>query len=130
MHRRIGKAGTMLWSKGDRATEMLYVESGMVRLVEHGELLGPGTLIGEIGLLSPDNTRTLSVACETDCVLHSLSADGMAQLYFENPKLGFHVVRLIVARLTHDAEKARLAARAADSERAVEGAVAKAEPAA
>jgi hypothetical protein len=31
----------------------------------------------------------------------------MAQLYFQNPKLGYHIMRLIVARLTRDAEKAR-----------------------
>jgi CRP/FNR family cyclic AMP-dependent transcriptional regulator len=114
MHRRHAKAGEVLWRQGDRATEMVYVETGMIRLVEHSELLGPGTLLGEIGLLSPDNRRTLTVSCETDCTLHSLSAEGMAQLYYQNPKLGFHVLRLIVQRLTHDAEKARLAARAAE----------------
>ncbi|HET9823296.1 MAG TPA: cyclic nucleotide-binding domain-containing protein [Burkholderiaceae bacterium] len=114
MSRRVVKAGTVLWRLGDRATEMVYVDSGMIRLVEHSEVLGPGTLLGEIGLLSPDNRRTLTVSCETDCTLYSLSAEGMAQLYYENPKLGFHVVRLIVQRLTHDAEKARLAARAAE----------------
>jgi hypothetical protein len=112
MTRREVKAGTTLWTKGDHAQEMIYLESGMLRLVEHNELLGPGAIVGEIGLLSPDNRRTLSIGCETDCVLFSLSAEGMAQLYFQNPKLGFHVVRLIVARLTHDAEKARLQARA------------------
>jgi hypothetical protein len=31
----------------------------------------------------------------------------MARLYYQNPKLGFHVMRLIVARLMHDTEKAR-----------------------
>jgi hypothetical protein len=114
MSRRVVKAGTTLWRRGDRADEMVYVETGMIRLVEHSEVLGPGTLLGEIGLLSPDNRRTLSVSCETDCTLYSLSAEGMAHLYYENPKLGFHVVRLIVQRLSHDAEKARLAARAAE----------------
>lgn len=114
MTRRVAKAGTVLWHKGDAAHEMIYLESGSLRLVEHGELLGPGAIVGEIGLLSPDNRRTLSISCETDCVLFSLSAEGMAQLYYQNPKLGFHVVRLIVARLTRDAEKARLAARAAE----------------
>ena len=114
MTRRVEKAGTVLWHKGDTAHEMIYLESGSLRLVEHGELIGPGAIVGEIGLLSPDNRRTLSISCETDCVLFSLSAEGMAQLYYQNPKLGFHVVRLIVARLTHDAEKARLTARAAE----------------
>jgi hypothetical protein len=112
MTRRTAKAGTVLWHKGDTAHEMIYLESGHLRLVEHNELLGPGAIVGEIGLLSPDNRRTLSITCETDCVLFSLSAEGMAQLYYQNPKLGFHVVRLIVARLTRDAEKARLQARA------------------
>jgi hypothetical protein len=115
MSRRVVKAGTVMWNKGDPAHEMIYLESGHLRLVEHGELIGPGAIVGEIGLLSPDNRRTLSISCETDCVLFSLSAEGMAQLYYQNPKLGFHVVRLIVARLTHDAEKARLAARAHDT---------------
>jgi hypothetical protein len=30
----------------------------------------------------------------------------MAKLYFQNPKLGYHVMRLIVARLMHDADVA------------------------
>ena len=113
MKRRKASAGTVLWNKGDVATEMLYVESGLIRLQEHKELLGPGTLVGEIGLLSPDNLRTLTIVCETDCVLHALSAEAMAQLYYQNPKLGFHVLRLIVQRLMHDTEKVRLAAQTA-----------------
>ncbi len=61
-------------------------------------------LVGEIGLFAPDNRRTLSLRCETDCVLYALSADALQQLYFQSPKLGFHVMRLIVARLLHDAD--------------------------
>ena len=107
MHKRVAKAGTTLWSQGDKADEMVYVDSGQIRLVEHDELLGAGALVGEIGVLSPDNRRTLTVSCETDCTLYSLSADEMAQLYYQNPKLGFHVIRLIVQRLMRDVDKAR-----------------------
>lgn len=107
MHRRKVAAGTLLWSKGDAATEMLYLQSGQLRLVEHAALLGPGSLVGEIGLFAPDNRRTLSLRCETDCELYSLSAEAMQQLYFQSPQLGFHVMRLIVARLLHDADEAR-----------------------
>jgi CRP/FNR family transcriptional regulator, cyclic AMP receptor protein len=104
---RQAKAGQTLWKKGDVATEMIYLESGTLRLVEHDEQLAPGSLIGEIGLFSPDNRRTLTVDCATDCTLYSLTKEGMAQLYYQNPKLGYHIMRLIVARLTRDAEKAR-----------------------
>jgi CRP/FNR family cyclic AMP-dependent transcriptional regulator len=113
MTQRKVPAGTVLWNKGDRAHEMVYVESGMIRLVEHGNLLGPGTLVGEIGMLSPDNVRTLSIVTETDCVLYALSSEEMVALYYQNPKLGFHVMRLVVQRLLQDAEKARVAAAAA-----------------
>jgi CRP-like cAMP-binding protein len=102
MTRRRARAGETLWHKGDVATEMIYVESGQLRLVEHGSALGPGSLVGEIGLFAPDNQRTGTIVCDTDCTLHTLSADGMAQLYYLNPKLGFHVMRLVVARLMHD----------------------------
>ncbi|MES2960245.1 MAG: cyclic nucleotide-binding domain-containing protein [Pseudomonadota bacterium] len=106
MHRRVAKAGTTLWHKGDKATEMLYVESGQLNLLEYDEPIGPGSLVGEIGLFAPDNRRTRTIVCATDCTLFSLSAEEMALLYYENPKLGYHVMRLIVARLMHDAEVA------------------------
>src|SRR5262245_17459832 len=61
MTRRQTKAGQTLWKKGDVATEMIYLESGTLHLVEHEEQLAPGSLIGEIGLFSPDNRRTLTV---------------------------------------------------------------------
>jgi len=113
MTRRQAKAGETLWKKGDVATEMIYVESGQLRLAEHDVILGMGSLVGEIGLFAPDNRRTGTIVCETDCTLYTLSADGMAQLYYLNPKLGFHVMRLVVTRLMNDAEKARTQAPAA-----------------
>jgi hypothetical protein len=106
MSRREAKAGTVLWNKGDVATEMVYVQSGQLRLVEHGAVLGAGALVGEIGLFAPDNRRTGSIVCGTDCTLYALSAEAMAKLYYVNPKLGFHVMRLVVARLMHDVEVA------------------------
>jgi len=113
MTRREAKAGEKLWNKGDVATEMVYVESGQLRLVEQGDTMGPGSLVGEIGLFAPDNRRTRSIVCDTDCTLYTLSADAMAQLYYLNPKLGFHVMRLVVARLMHDVEHARTVPAAA-----------------
>lgn len=107
MTRRTAKAGEMLWRQGDPAREMAYLHEGRMRLVEYDEPVAPGALLGEIGLFSPDNKRTLSVRCETDCVLYGLSAEAMQMLYFQSPKLGYHVVRLIVARLMHDAQLAR-----------------------
>jgi len=106
MTRRQAKAGQTLWNKGDKATEMLYVESGRLNLLEYDESIGAGAIVGEIGLFAPDNRRTRTVVCATDCTLYALSAEAMAKLYYQNPQLGFHVMRLIVARLMHDTELA------------------------
>ena len=106
MTRRQARAGQALWNKGDKATEMLYVESGRLNLLEYDEAIGPGSIVGEIGLFAPDNRRTRTIVCATDCTLYSLSAEAMAKLYYQNPQLGFHVMRLIVARLMHDTEVA------------------------
>jgi len=105
MHRRTVKAGTTLWRQGDAATEMLYLDTGTLRLAEYDELLPPGSLVGEIGLFAPDNRRTLTLEARGDCVVYSLTAEEMALLYYQNPKLGFHVMRLIVARLMRDAQR-------------------------
>lgn len=107
MHRRTVAAGTTLWRQGDAATEMLYLETGTLRLAEYDELLQPGALVGEIGLFAPDNRRTLTLEATSDCVVYSLTAEEMALLYFQNPKLGFHVMRLIVARLMRDVQRQR-----------------------
>jgi len=51
----------------------------------------------------------------TDCVVYRLSAEEMALLYYQNPKLGFHVMRLIVARLMRDTARSRLLPAVADA---------------
>lgn len=113
MTRRQFKAGTTLWKKDDVANGMVYVDNGRLRVVEHDLALDPGSLVGEIGVFAPENRRTATVVCETDCTLYTLSSDAMARLYYVNPKLGFHVMRLVVARLLRDAERARAQAQAA-----------------
>jgi CRP-like cAMP-binding protein len=106
MKRRSVEAGTQLWRQGDVATEMLYLHDGKLLLEERQIALEPGALVGEIGLFAPDNRRTLSLRAETACTVYSLSADGMQQLYFQSPKLGYHVMQLIVARLMRDVDHA------------------------
>lgn len=110
MHPRQVRAGELLWKKGDRADHLLYLHAGTLRLVEYDELLIEGAMVGEIGLFAPDGLRTLTLQAHTDCTLYSLSAEEMAMLYYQNPKIGFHVMRLIVGRLMHDTDKARAAA--------------------
>lgn len=115
MKRRKVRAGTVLWRQGDPANEMVFLERGQLRIEEYGELLNEGTLVGEIGIFARDGRRTLTLVCETDCILHRMTSEAMMQLYFLSPQLGFEVMRLVVARLQRDVETWRAKAQAAQA---------------
>jgi CRP/FNR family cyclic AMP-dependent transcriptional regulator len=107
MHLRTRKAGEMLFRKGDKAHEVIYVASGRLKLQEADYYLGPGELIGEIGLFSAEKVRTMTVVCETDCELYTMTDEMIYHLYYQNPKLGFFFMRLIVERLLRDIRRGR-----------------------
>jgi hypothetical protein len=105
MTRRTFKAGEVLYRKGELADEVGYIASGQVKLQEHDQVLGPGELIGEIGLFSPEKRRTQSIICETDGELYRMTDEMIYRLYYQNPKLGFYFMRLIVERLLRDVKR-------------------------
>jgi len=105
MHRRSFKAGETLFHRGDEADELIYVASGELRMVEIGERVGPGELIGEVGLFSPNRRRTQSLVCETDGELYHMSSQMIYRLYYQNPKLGYFLMRLVVQRLLKDVQR-------------------------
>ncbi len=109
MHRRTFKAGEVLFRKGDTADSMFYIASGEVRVEGLEQQLGAGELIGEIGLFAPDRRRTQTIICHTDGELYSMTDEMMYRLYYQNPKLGFYFMRLIVGRLQRDIARERTA---------------------
>ena len=96
---RRAEAGEVLFRRGDVAGEMFHLLSGAVRLEELGKTLGPGAMLGEISMFAPRRERTATAVCDTDVELLSITADKVMQLYYQNPRFGFHVVRLITGRL-------------------------------
>lgn len=105
MHLAKHKAGDVLFKKGDKAHEMLYVASGRLKLQEIGHYIEAGQLIGEIGIFSTKKVRTMTVICDTDCELYKMTDEMIYHLYYQNPKLGFFFMRLIVERLLSDVER-------------------------
>ncbi len=92
-------AGKVLFRKGDPANEMFYVVSGRFLLREMGLEIAEGAVVGELGFLSPDHARTRTLECVSDGVVLRISYDQMKQLYFQNPKFGFYLLRLTSQRL-------------------------------
>ena len=114
MHLRKHKAGEMLFRKGDVANEMVYVASGKLKLQEIDHFIGPGELIGEIGLFSAEKVRTMTVRCDTDCELYQMTDAQIYRLYYQNPKLGFFFMRLIVERLLRDVKRGAIESGSAE----------------
>lgn len=105
MHLSKHKAGEVLFRKGDIAHEIIYVAEGRLTLQEIDHYIGPGELIGEIGLFSAEKARTMTVVCDTDCELYKMTDEMIYRLYYQNPKLGFFFMRLIVKRLLADVRR-------------------------
>ena len=97
-HRRFA-AGATLFRKGDAADRLFYIAKGTLRIEELNKELGPGEVIGEIGLFAPDHKRTASIVCKTDCELYELGDGKAKELYFQNPSFAYALLQLIVSRL-------------------------------
>jgi CRP/FNR family cyclic AMP-dependent transcriptional regulator len=112
MRRRAFTAGEVLFRKGDTADRLIYVTRGELTLAEIGQRIGPGELIGEIGLFSPDKKRTQTVVCATDGELYEMTDEMIYRLYYQHPKLGFHLMWLVAGRLLKDVQRRNNAAPA------------------
>jgi CRP-like cAMP-binding protein len=92
-------AGTVLFRQGDVADRLYLVQSGAVRLAEIGKSVGAGEVFGEVGLFAPQGARTLTAVCETECRLATIAAEKVLELYYQDPRFGFFLIRLVAGRL-------------------------------
>jgi CRP/FNR family transcriptional regulator, cyclic AMP receptor protein len=102
MRTEVHPEGTVLFRQGDVADRLYLVRSGTVRLVEIGKAVGEGEVLGEVGLFAPQGTRTLTAACETECRLATIAGDKVLELYYQDPRFGFFLIRLVAGRLLGD----------------------------
>ena len=92
-------AGAPLFKAGDISEEMFVVKSGRIRLVEVDFTLGPGTMMGEIGIFSSERKRTASAVCETDVEMLSITAGKVFELFSQRPFFAFQMMQLIIRRM-------------------------------
>jgi CRP/FNR family transcriptional regulator, cyclic AMP receptor protein len=58
-----------------------------------------GEIFGEVGLFAPQQARTVTAVCEEDCRLASITRDKVLELYYENPRFGFFLIRVVAGYL-------------------------------
>lgn len=102
MQRKLCPAGTVLFLKGDRAERIFYLSAGAVDIPEVGKTLGPGALFGEIGLFTPDQTRTASAVCAEDCELMIISDRDIVRHCMKDPAFGLYLTKLIAGRMAEN----------------------------
>jgi len=105
--RTLARQSEFIIRKGDPSDCLYLVYEGLLWVAEAGVELGPGSVIGEMGVLSQTHARTATVRAHTDCVLGRVSAEDFDRVYFANPSLGLALIRLIIDRLTGEIEMRR-----------------------
>jgi CRP/FNR family transcriptional regulator, cyclic AMP receptor protein len=105
MQRRSFGAGDVLFRKGERADRLIYIARGELTLREIDKRVRAGELLGEIGLFSPENLRTQTLVADTGGELYQMTGEMLFQLYYQNPKLGFYMMRLLAERLLNDLQR-------------------------
>jgi CRP/FNR family transcriptional regulator, cyclic AMP receptor protein len=88
-------AGETLFGKGDVADKVYIVDEGTIVLPERGRRLSRGAVFGEVGLFAPQSTRSLTAVCEEDCRLYAISKDKVLELYYQDPRFGFFLIRMV-----------------------------------
>jgi DNA-binding NarL/FixJ family response regulator len=100
-HRRL-KKGDILFRKGDPGKELFYLQRGHVSLDDIGVEMGPGQILGEVGVFAPERTRTSTARCLTDVELFCLNSEQVKSIYYLNPQFALHIVTLLAQRLVEE----------------------------
>jgi CRP/FNR family cyclic AMP-dependent transcriptional regulator len=105
--------GEVLIRKGDPSDALYLLLEGTLWVEEAEVELHPGSIVGEMGVMSRSQLRTASVDAKSDCVLGRVSAADFQRVYFSDPSLGLSLIRLIIDRLTREVQAQRLEMAAA-----------------
>jgi CRP/FNR family transcriptional regulator, cyclic AMP receptor protein len=109
------RAGDTVFRKGDAADAMYVLAAGRVRLTELDVELGPGDVLGEIGVFAPQGERTATATCVDNCRMRRITRDMVRRLVLQNPQFAYYLIGVVTERLVDDLHMAeeRLAARSA-----------------
>ena len=99
---RWAKTGEVIMRKGDQSDALYLVLEGELWVEEAAATVRPGSVVGEIGVLSSSHRRTATVSAKGDCKLGVVSSVDFQRVYYTDPGIGLSLVRLIIDRLTRD----------------------------
>ena len=98
---RTFSAGQHIFRQGEAGTTMYVVNEGEVDLLVDGQLvekLGPGGVLGEMGLIDTA-PRSASAVARTECKLIPVNQERFALLVQHTPDFALQIMRVMAGRL-------------------------------
>jgi hypothetical protein len=98
MRREHFKKGEYLFKAGHPAEKLFYIAKGLIRLPELDVPTKAGQVIGEMGIFSPDRSRSASAVAEEDVEAYTMGREEVCGLMSSNPGLATSLIELILKR--------------------------------
>ena len=103
-------SGSVLFKQGDPADRLYLIRQGSIVFLEIDKRIGAGEVFGEVGLFAPQGVRTLTAVCDEPCRLSTISREKSLELYYQNPKFGLFLIRLVSGLVLEERQVAAQAA--------------------
>jgi CRP/FNR family transcriptional regulator, cyclic AMP receptor protein len=88
----------VLFRKGEKSEVAYYIVSGNVNLPELAIDLGPGSLVGEMGMFGDSQTRSLTIVARDNVTVLKIPYHDLQELCLQSPSFGLSLFKLIVRR--------------------------------
>lgn len=101
-------AGDILYEEGDRGEVMFVIKRGELDITIDGhpvERIGPGGIVGEMGLVSEDHLRIATVRAVGDAEVVPIDRRRFMYLCERSPYFAIQVMQVMAARLRAMDEK-------------------------
>ncbi len=96
-------AGERLFEQGEAGASLYILLAGRMEIIVEGKgvvhVMGPGEVVGEIGLVCSRFRRTAAAQAVEDCVLLHLYADIFHETVKSYPRLGYVIMRNVAHTL-------------------------------
>ncbi|MEN9539701.1 MAG: hypothetical protein RLZZ126_1936 [Pseudomonadota bacterium] len=90
--------GERLFSESDAADAMYLVLEGEIFIERVARSVGPGGLVGEMGIFSAQQRRMSGAVCTSAARLGRVTIDRFWQVFTQDPAFGTYVVQTILER--------------------------------
>ena len=117
-YRIMYRAGEIMMVEGERGSNAIIVESGKIAVVSRVDdtvsrlvSLGPGALVGEMGLIT-NEPRSVSIIAETNCTCLAFDRESFLDVLYKNPSRMLDLFQIPAKRLK-DLSKELMKARSA-----------------